>query len=288
MAGRIRSVPVPGSFFILLVLFGQLFLHGLASPVASSPLGRNEQAPLEGSSYNNQTQMGFKLGEDDAETTLPSWFTSTLLARRLLALTNAGVVSTLFPAPLPPQFPYTHTPSELAGKPVSLKEYIADCDEYLFDDADERQRGNPIFLALHVATTFRNIQTSSNNVSLSIDWWDHLKEAEPVYPGLPSSPAGLPRVTLFGYVEPIEVTELKDNSPLKKCYLKAHPDAEVWLPGEEDSPHSSFWARLVVREAYWIGGFGDVARIGWLDMALWKKIVKDGNDGWGSVKLPGE
>ena len=268
--------------FLVLVLLGELFLQkGFASPAPAATKYNNQQAPLQDKSNASL------LYDDDG---YPSWFTSTRLARRLLALSTSGVVSTMFPNPLPSTFPYTHTPPELAGKPVSLKEYIADCDEQLFpsfssSSSEEEEKGNPIFLALHVATTFQNIKTGSNNISLSIDWWDHLKDAEPVYPGLPDSPAGLPRVTLFGYVEPIVNDE--SEKLLKECYLRAHPDSEAWFPGRDDSPHSSFWARLVVRQAYWIGGFGDVARIGWLDMSAWKNMSKEAT-GWGHVRLPGE
>lgn len=307
MTGSKIAFPVLGRFILALVFFSQLLLQGFASPVISSVAGSNDhdgyendkdtpalkQAPLENSRF-----AAHDADYDEEKTTsltYPSWHTSVLLARRLLALSTTGVVSTIFPDPLPSTFPYKYAPPEIAGKTLSMKEYIADCDEHLVLEEEEEndgkeERGNPIFLALHVATTFRNIATSSNNISLSIDWWDHLKDTKPIYPGLPLSPAGLPRVTLFGYVEPIEDAEKeKKEDSLRQCYLKEHPDAEIWLPGQEDSPHSSFWARFVVRQAYWVGGFGDVARIGWLDISDWKKIGKHGSEGgWGDVRLPGE
>ncbi|TPR06366.1 Aminotransferase class-V family protein [Aspergillus niger] len=155
------------------------------------------------------------------------------------------------------------------GHSTTQTEYLADCDPYLpaNDTSSESPRGlgNPTFLALHVATTFRNTAAGSN-ISLSLDWWDHVNDTTPVWPGFPLSEAGLPRVTLFGYVEPFEtpVPEAVESA-LTKCFLEKHPDAEAWLPGKEGAPHSSYWARLRVEQVYWIGGFGGLQRIGWLN-----------------------
>ncbi|KAL1992863.1 hypothetical protein VTN49DRAFT_3619 [Thermomyces lanuginosus] len=226
--------------------------------------------------------------EDDVPESLgrPSWFTSALLARRLLALSSVGAVSTVYP----PSDSYRGPPG-LEGVPISLPEYFADCPGVL----DDEEEGNPIFLGLYVSTTFRNI-ASGSNVSLAIDWWDQLNKTEPLYPGFPLSPAGLPRVSLLGYVERIDSSIDKNTQhELEACFLAAHPDAKVWLPGAPNSPHAGFWARMVVTHAFWIGGFGDLAQIGWLNMTEWKGIgrhrsaagIGDGR-GWESVRLPGE
>lgn len=82
---------------------------------------------------------------------------------------------------------------------------------------------------------------------------------------------------------------------LEKCFMGAHPDAKAWAPSNKHSPHASYWARMVVTHVYWIGGFGDVQRIGWMDVNDWKGIRKehslpgigDGR-GWQDVRLPGE
>lgn len=82
---------------------------------------------------------------------------------------------------------------------------------------------------------------------------------------------------------------------LEKCFLAAHPDAEAWLPNKKGSPHASFWARMVVNRVYWIGGFGDVQHIGWMNVTEWRGIrrekslpgIGDGR-GWEDVRLPGE
>jgi hypothetical protein len=232
-------------------------------------------------------------GSEIEPTTRPSWFTSVLMARRLLALSTSGVASTIFPDSLPPG----HTPPSVAGHSIGLREYIADCDEALPSSYKHANNGdgNPTLLALKVATTFRNTAAGSN-ISLSLDWWDHINDTEPIYPGFPLSPAGLPRVTLFGYVESFPEPIPKDvESALEKCYLRAHPDAEVWLPHKRGSPHASFWARLVVTGVYWIGGFGDVQQIGWMDVNEWAGVRKKGSvegvgdgRGWEDVRLPGE
>ncbi|KAJ5699126.1 hypothetical protein N7462_001131 [Penicillium macrosclerotiorum] len=236
----------------------------------------------------------FEIEDVDAETDTwgrPSWFTSALMARRLLALSPSGVISTVFPDTIPPS---SRTPSSVAGLPIGLREYIADCDGTLPTDLSHGDNGDPTILALRVATTFKNIGAGSN-LSLELDWWDHLVEAGPVYPGLPPSPAALPRITLFGYLDTIPELSTSATARLENCFLKSHPDAKVWLPGASGSPHASFWARLVVTQAYWIGGFGDVQQIGWMNVTEWKSIrqygtvngVGDGR-GWDDVRLPGE
>lgn len=75
---------------------------------------------------------------------------------------------------------------------------------------------------------------------------------------------------------------MEDND-VEQCYLGAHPEAITWFPG--NGIHTSRWARLVVEEVYWIGGFGDRAYIGWIPLDVWQNVttsdIKDG-------LLPGE
>ncbi|CAI7668370.1 unnamed protein product [Penicillium manginii] len=245
---------------------GLLALGALISASVLPPT--NEQAILSNPSSHSHHE------HQENAFTRPTWFESALLARRMLALSSSGVISTVFPDPIPPN---SRTPASVAGLPIGLREYIADCDRALPDKLSFGDNGDPTILALRIATTFRNIGAGSN-VTLELDWWEHLEEAVPVYPGLPRSPAALPRVTLFGYLDPLPSL--------------SHHDA-VWLPGASRSPHASFWARLIVTQAYWIGGFGDVQQIGWMDVTEWKGIrqwsssVGDGR-GWEDVRLPGE
>ena len=231
--------------------------------------------------------------ENEDILTRPSWFTSTLMARRLLCV---GPFRRYYHQ-LPPLHPTLRTCSSptLRVFLIGLREYIAHCEGSLPSDMSHDDNGDPTVLGLRIGTTFKNIAAGSN-LSLQLDWWDHLDEAGPVYPGLPLSLAALPRVTLFGYLDTLPAPLPDDAAAaLEKCFLETHPDAKVWLPGASYSPHASFWARLVVTHVYWIGGFGDVQQIGWMNVTEWKGIrphgsvegVGDGR-GWQDVRLPGE
>ncbi|KAJ9253417.1 hypothetical protein DTO207G8_4150 [Paecilomyces variotii] len=234
--------------------------------------------------------VGSQDGEEKTTFPRPSWWVSTLRARRLLALAKTGVVSTVFPERIPPS---SFAPPDVAGVSVPLPEYVADCDEALPDG--NGGDGSPTFVGLKISTTFRNTAAGSN-ISLSLDWWDHLDETRPIYPGFPLSPAGLPRVTLFGYVVPFETPLPRGTKrALESCYLAKHPDARVWLPDQKFSPHESFWAKMVVTHVYWIGGFGDTQQIGWMNITEWSGIRRKGSlpgvgdgRGWDDVRLPGE
>ena len=96
------------------------------------------------------------------------------------------------------------------------------------------------------------------------------------------SPANMPRFSLVGYIEPIPTSEILSYD-VETCFLDRHPDAEVWLPGNKI--HQSWWGRLVVREVYWIGGFGDRAYIGWISEVEWSGV---GEDEVAKARLVGE
>lgn len=242
------------------------------------------------------------IGKDnEAESTLrrPSWFDSVLMARRLLAKSSVGIASTVYQhsdSSSSANAYHAPQPAGLQGVSISLPEYIADCSEIDSSD-DDNNNGNPILLGLYVSTTFQNIARGSN-ISLSIDWWSHLKDTNPLYPGFPLSEAGLPRISLLGYVERLDLSSsTKKKEGLEECFFATHPDAKVWAPGNPDSPHSGFWARMVVTQVYWIGGFGDLQQIGWMNVTDWKGVgryesdesIGDGSGrGWEDVRLPGE
>lgn len=272
---------------VSLLALGQLttFVGAFVIPHDLQVLLANHEEPTISSPKANSPN------EDVEAFVRPSWFTSTLMARRLLARSSSGVISTNFPDPIPPS---AHAPSSVAGFPIGLREYTADCNSFLPEHLSNEDNGDPTILALRVATTFKNIQAGSN-VSLELDWWDHIDQAGPVYPGLPLSPAALPRVTLIGYLDTLPPLSEESGAQLEQCFLETHPDAKVWLPGAAGSPHSSFWARLVVTHAYWIGGFGDVQQIGWMNVTEWKGVRRDSSvegvgdgRGWEHVRLPGE
>ncbi|KAF7136842.1 hypothetical protein CNMCM5793_006412 [Aspergillus hiratsukae] len=181
----------------------------------SHPYQDQSVSPIPTAEDNVQQNDVIRVGNPETMRA-PSWFTSTLIARRLLALSTTGTVSTAFPDPLPDN---SHAPASVAGLSISLPEYIADCDEYLPEDVSDGGDGNPTLLALRISTTFRNTAAGSN-ISLAIDWWDHLNQTQPVVPGFPLSEAGLPRVTLLGHVEPFDTPVHGDTeAALEECFL---------------------------------------------------------------------
>ncbi|THC89005.1 hypothetical protein EYZ11_011546 [Aspergillus tanneri] len=77
--------------------------------------------------------------------------------------------------------------------------------------------GNPTILAPHLGTTFKNVAAGSN-VTLSIDWWDHLTDTDVSFSGLSPSRMAL---------SPLD-TETRVG--LEQCFVDVHPDTRVWLP----------------------------------------------------------
>jgi hypothetical protein len=206
---------------------------------------------------------------------IPTSYESAIMARRILNLTPLGTLSTVFPSPHSSET-LEQRPSGLAGVPIGLMDYIADCEP----------GGNPTILAINIATSFKNVAAGSN-ISLSLQW-------TPPYPpksrieswsskeAVPYSAANLPRFSLIGYLEKIQKEQI-EGLELGKCFTKSHPDAKYWLPG--NSIHSSEWVRLVVQDLYWIGGFGDRAYIGWIPVDEWKNVT---TEEWQDIRLPGE
>ncbi|CCE78697.1 Piso0_000725 [Millerozyma farinosa CBS 7064] len=142
-------------------------------------------------------------------------------------------------------------------KPISMVEYYADCDE----------DGDPIWLAIDIGTTFQNIKEGSE-FSFSIRLGDHHpnEQVNTDYPGvIPNSPAGSPRIILYGKLKDVVITDPLENLKLQKCFIRRHPDAKWWLPENVVSPHQSHWTKLEVDSVYMVGGFGDRAYIGTID-----------------------
>jgi hypothetical protein len=98
----------------------------------------------------------------------------------------------------------------------------------------------------------------------------------------PYSPASMPRFSLIGHLEEID-TDSIDVARLKLCYAKTHPDSPLWMPGSKI--HVSYWARMVVEEIYWLGGFGDRAYIGWIPLDDFQSVTEDEIT---KLRLPGE
>lgn len=151
------------------------------------------------------------------------------------------------------------------GLPASFVEYYTDCGD-----------GNPVMLAINMATSFKNIEQGSQ-YSLTVRVGDHAphEHVNPKYPGgRPYSVAGSPRLNLrgeFKYLEDDEVEEVKE------CFLKRHKDAVWWLPGNKI--HESHFVKFMVDDIYFLGGFGDTAYIGKVPGDLYHKAsVLDDDD----------
>lgn len=133
--------------------------------------------------------------------------------------------------------------------PEGYVEYYADCGK----------DGNPVMLNVHIGTGFRNIAAGSE-ATLSVRVGDHpvTENTNPWYPGgIVKSTAGSPRVSLRGKFEDIDKDEIE---AVESCFLKRHPDAKWWLPG--NNVHSTHWVRFNVDSLHMVGGFGDRAFIG--------------------------
>ncbi|KAH8730600.1 pyridoxamine 5'-phosphate oxidase-domain-containing protein [Phaeosphaeriaceae sp. PMI808] len=199
--------------------------------------------------------------KEDHALSIPTIHESAVQARRILRLESIGTLSTVFPTA-----PHTteDRPSDVGGAPIGLMDYFGDC---------EPSTGNPTILAITIATSFKNVDAGSN-ITLNLRW--HPQDTKW------RSPASLPRFSLVGRIEDLD-TEDVANNVVPACYVKYHPDAAWWLPG--NPIHKSKWVRLVVEEVYWIGGFGDRAYIGWIPLNEWQSVTPEEIE---SVRLPGE
>lgn len=200
--------------------------------------------------------------------TIPTIHESAILARRILNLSSIATLSTVFPSQNAHSqqssteedaiSPSWGKPDDLSGAPIGLMDYYASCSPKPY---------NPTILAISIATTFRNTRAGSN-VTLSLRW--HPPATAPPSDDIYTySAANMPRFSLIGYIEPIPASEVESNM-VESCFLNRHADAEAWTPGNEI--HESWWARLVVRDIYWIGGFGDRAYIGWIPVKEWREV----------------
>ncbi|CAK4031622.1 hypothetical protein AC579_6073 [Lecanosticta acicola] len=216
---------------------------------------------------------------------LPTVRESAAMARKILHLTTLGTLVTRFPGPSSAGEVdlQDSRPANVAGDGVGLMEYYADCDPHT---------GNPIMLAIDIATPFRNYKQGSN-ISLSVRWWPERKKT---YSSLfwspsdeeegiptPHTPAALPRFSLHGHLVDVSPNR-SDYDRIQKCFLRSHPDSIYWQPGNEVS-HASHYVQLVVEHVFWFGGFGDRARIQWLPVEEWRNVsMKEAFE----ARLPGE
>lgn len=234
--------------------------------VASLPL----LTSLVSTSLLPQPQYIFSNPSPDVQTAyrIPTVHESAIQARRILHLETIGTLSTIFPSASFPSIT-ENRPADVGGAPIGLMDYFGDC---------EPNTGNPTILAISIATSFKNVAAGSN-ITLSLRWhppFSHFKPPRHI------SAASLPRFSLVGHLEELNQAEA-ESLGVAKCFVKHHPDAAAWLPGNKI--HESKWVRLVVEEVYWIGGFGDRAYIGWIPLEEWKGVTKDEVE---KCRLPGE
>ncbi|KAF9991498.1 hypothetical protein BGZ79_004400, partial [Entomortierella chlamydospora] len=55
----------------------------------------------------------------------------------------------------------------------------------------------------------------------------------------------------------------------EECFVKQHPEAKWWLP--RNGFHDFKWYQLEIKEIYYIGGFGGIHYIGWIDVETYYK-----------------
>lgn len=149
--------------------------------------------------------------------------------------------------------------------PEGYVEYYADCGS----------DGNPVMLNVHIGTGFRNIAAGSD-ATLSVRVGDHpvTENTNPWYPGgIVKSTAGSPRVSLRGKFEDLNKDEIE---AVEACFLKRHPDAKWWLPGND--VHATHWVKFNVDSLHMVGGFGDRAFIGEISGDVYRdaKLLKHG------------
>jgi hypothetical protein len=194
---------------------------------------------------------------------IPTVQESAVMARRMLRKESIGTLSTIFPEPNTRDV-LENRPADVAGKPLGIMEYFGDC---------EPETGNPTILAVTIASSFRNVAAGSN-VTLSMRW--HAPY------GTHYSAAALPRLSLIGALERLTDEEIQASN-IRSCFAKYHPDSTIWMPGNDI--HESHWVRLVVKEVYWFGGFGDRAYIGWIPVETWRNVTEEEIR---ACRLPGE
>lgn len=148
------------------------------------------------------------------------------------------------------------------GIPESSIEYYVDCDG----------DGNPYWLVVDIGTPYRHISEGSP-FSATIRTGDHPQNEsiDSKYPGgISLSPMGSPRINLKGILQEVPYNPqlfLK----LQQCFLNRHPDSKWWLPNNPVLPHETHFAKLIVKDLYMVGGFGDRAYIGPINGEMYHK-----------------
>ena len=187
----------------------------------------------------------------------------------MVTIVPDGTLVTVFPQNVSDFGQFEPVPAAAASSPIGLLEYLADCHDGYPDI------GNPVILAIRIATPFRNAAAGSN-VSLTVQWI-------PPHAAHPYQAANWPRFALMGHLEDIADEDVAEQK-IAECYKAAHPDV-FWTPDHKHPPHVSGWVRLIVKEIYWFGGFGDRAHIGWFPLEMYQGVTRKEIE---AIRLVGE
>ncbi|KAL1924169.1 uncharacterized protein VTP21DRAFT_7204 [Calcarisporiella thermophila] len=139
--------------------------------------------------------------------------------------------------------------TEFEGYPFGSVDY--------FSDACPTSTGDPIMLLSDIQMNTRNAKAMPK-VSLTV---------RDLRPG--SYPVAKARLTLYGELEPLSADEIP---AAKKCMQRAHPETKWWMPPDdkEGAPfHDFHFYRLRTRGVYYIGGFGGLHYIGYINNELY-------------------
>ncbi|CAJ0650928.1 4291_t:CDS:10 [Entrophospora sp. SA101] len=164
------------------------------------------------------------------------------IARNLVNETGYGTLVTIM----------SENEDHMKGYPIGLLEYLSD---------DCPSTGDPLLLLSHVQLNVRNAFDDGLRASLSIRKLSSKKSFFPF---------AEPRLNLFGKITRVNESEEND---VKNCYLEKHPKARYWLPGKV---HSFHFYRFKVQDIYFIGGFGGLHYIGFIEEKLYHETTLDG------------
>lgn len=148
-----------------------------------------------------------------------------------------------------------------SGYPTGQIEYVADCH----DD------GSLTLIGMSISSAFKNIDAGSK-VGLSMRTGDHGPNDDDIdnkYPGgISDWVLASPRVSMYGQLYKLDQMTEDETKRIEQCFLKKHPESHIWIPGT--NVHGSFWTRFVPDGMHYIGGFGDRAYIGDINVDTYK------------------
>ncbi|CAR26283.1 hypothetical protein ZYGR_0H00920 [Zygosaccharomyces rouxii] len=139
------------------------------------------------------------------------------------------------------------------GTPVSFIEYYISSDSCP-DLQEVSNNGNPILFLSTMSTSYKNWY-QRGSMSLAVERYGK-RRFENAF--------NQPRANLYGHLRNLTLSD-EDQDKLIRCFIRKHPDAHRWLPGDKHPIiHDTIWVEFDVESLYFIGGFGDRSYIGTL------------------------